>query len=334
MQQLRISGFESAAIFRPKRPSWLRARLRTLANRLGAAAITVCTAGHAWRIAPYRLRYPEIDMPLRGLAPSFAGMRIAQVSDLHAGRSTPLSFIASAVEELNRMAPDIVVLTGDFVSHSRRHVVELCEVLARLRSRAFAVLGNHDYSETLETWASDEVARALEAGLSAAGITVLRNSAVAIQHDDGRLWLVGLDDIWTDTFDPAAAFSAVSVDEPVIALAHNPDSLYALAPFGPQWILAGHTHGGQIRLPLLGAMVLPLENKHLVAGHFRLGQTRMYVTTGLGARIMVRFRCPPEVPVFTLRREDEHAAASRGVLASQSDRGPLQSGHETPGHIG
>lgn len=331
VHQLSIAAPQAGAVHRPRRPSWLRARLRTLANRLGAAALAVCTGGYAARAAPYRIRYPEIDMPLRGLPPSFAGMRIVQMSDLHAGRAAPLSYLESVVAHVNRLSPDLVVLTGDYVSHTRRHIRDVCRVLAQLRPPALAVLGNHDYSETLETWASDEVARELETGLSAAGITVLRNRAVAVEHDDGRLWFVGLDDIWTDTFDPAAAFGGVGAGEPAIALSHNPDSLYALAPYGPQWVLAGHTHGGQIRLPVVGAMVLPVENKHLVHGHFRLGRTRMYVTSGVGARIMVRFRCPPEAPVFILRCE-RGGAAPEGQHAqlARPPGGRMESGHEVP----
>jgi uncharacterized protein len=91
--------------------------------------------------------------------------------------------------------------------------------------------------------------------------------------------------------------------EPVIALSHNPDTIYALARHRPQWVLAGHTHAGQINVPVMGALVLPVRNKQFVYGHFRVNETRMYVTSGIGFKIKARFRCPPEVPIFTLRRE-------------------------------
>ena len=278
--------------------------LRGGVNFIGAMGIAGVTLGHARFSAPFQVRYPELELPLRSVPAAFEGFRIVQLSDLHAVRSTPLGYIRSIVDHVNGLKCDIACVTGDLISSRVEHVRPTCEVLARLRMPVYVTFGNHDYSYSGDPWVSGEVADALEEELrKAPNVTVLRNRAIPIERGGGRIWLVGLEDFWSMKFKPAEAFAGVNGDGPVIALSHNPDTIYALARYRPQWILAGHTHAGQINVPVAGALVLPMRHKQFVHGEFRVGETRMYVTSGIGFKIKARFRCPPEVPVFTVRGE-------------------------------
>lgn len=296
------TSLETIALEQP-RPSWLKSRLRTVLNHVGAAGMTLATGGYARWVAPYQIEYTQRAMPLRNLPASFAGFRIVQLSDLHTSLCTPARFLRQVIARTNEMRPDLVVVTGDLVSHRMKDVPLACELLGELRGPTVVTFGNHDYAPSWNAASSTVIADALQADLEARGLTVLRNRAWPIEHADGRLWLVGLEDLWSGRFAPAVAFRDVVSDEPIIALSHNPDTAFALERFGAQWILAGHTHGGQIRIPVAGAVVLPVRHKKFDKGEFRIGQSRMYVTRGMGFRLPVRFRCPPEVTTFTLERE-------------------------------
>ena len=285
----------------PGRRSWIKSRLRMAVNRLGAAGVMMLTGGHAWRTLPFQVEWTNIDMPLRGLPPSFDGFRIAQVTDLHTGRSTPTRFLAQIIQRVNESKPDLVVVTGDLVTHSRRWVPVAAELLSRLRAPVVVTFGNHDYAPSPDTWSSTEVADLLEAHLTRRGMTVLRNRAMPIEHADGRIWLVGMEDLWSRRFHAKAAFDGIDRAEPIIALTHNPDTVFPLVRRGAQWVLAGHTHGGQIRVPVAGALILPLRHKEFDQGLFDVRGGRLYVCRGVGFRLQVRFRCPPEVATFTLR---------------------------------
>lgn len=280
--------------------------LRGGVNFIGAMGIAAATLGHARFKAPFEVTYPEIPLPLANLPGPFEGFRIAQLSDLHAVRATPLGYIRRVVERVNELRCDIACITGDLVSSRVKDIRPVCDVLARLRMPGYVTFGNHDYSHTGDPWVSGEVADALEVELrKLPNVTVLRNQAVPVERGGSRIWLVGLEDFWSLKFDADRAFQAVNGNgEAVIALSHNPDTIYALARHRPQWVLAGHTHAGQINVPVMGALVLPMRHKQFVYGHFRVQDTRMYVTSGIGFKIKARFRCPPEVPIFTLRRED------------------------------
>jgi predicted MPP superfamily phosphohydrolase len=209
-------------------------------------------------------------------------------------------FLRQIVEQINEMKPDLVAVTGDLVTHVVPRIRQACEILAALRGRVVVTLGNHDYTRNFHVWSGTEIAEELEAELKRLSIPVLRNAAMSIDHADGRLWIVGLEDLWAGRFSPQKAFVGVNRDEPIIALSHNPDTVFALEQHGAQWVLAGHTHGGQIRVPLAGAISLPEQHKRLVAGLFEEGRAKMYVSNGVGFRVRVRFRCRPEVPCFRL----------------------------------
>jgi predicted MPP superfamily phosphohydrolase len=181
-------------------------------------------------------------------------------------------------------------------------VAAACDILAELRKPTVVTFGNHDYAEHREPWEGSEIADALQARLESHGITVLRNRAIPIERDGARIWIVGLEDFWSAKFSPHEAFAPTKPDEPIIALSHNPDSIFALEHFGAQWVLAGHTHGGQIRIPVAGPIILPVRHKQFDQGLFHVGNSFLYVCRGVGFRLQVRFRCRPEVASFVLQR--------------------------------
>jgi predicted MPP superfamily phosphohydrolase len=264
--------------------------------------MTVATLGHARLISPFKTQYLEIPMPLRNLSPSFENFRILQLTDFHTGGYMPISHLKKVIAYVNTLPYDLAVITGDLVSHSLKYVNEAADLIAQLRKPIAVTFGNHDYSETIEPWSSHEVADALTTALEKHNIDVLRNRALTIEHHDGKLQIVGLDDFWSGTFNPEKAFANIDKNHPIIALSHNPDSVFTLRRFGAQWVIAGHTHGGQIRIPILGSLVLPIHFKQFDKGLFDVRGTKMYVSRGVGCRVPVRFRCPPEVTTFILKR--------------------------------
>jgi predicted MPP superfamily phosphohydrolase len=148
------------------------------------------------------------------------------------------------------------------------------------------------------------------------GITLLRNGQHIVTRPDGaggtaRLPIVGLDEMWTALADPHVAFAGLNTQDPVICLQHNPDGVEFLKPFPWQWMLCGHSHGGQALFPGLGALYVPMEHRHYLQGFFpfeplpgsppNLGQRTMFVSRGLGYSTPIRLRCRPEATLFTLQ---------------------------------
>jgi uncharacterized protein len=296
-----VTSEEDSYQFTPEQRSWFRMHLRPVANFLGGAFMTVATLGYARLVAPFKTEYLEVPMPLANLPASFEGFRILHLSDFHTG-DVPVSYLRKVIEQANQGSYDLAVVTGDFVSHSLRYVREAAELVGLLRRPVAVTFGNHDYSTTIETWSSSEVADALTKALEQRQVQVLRNRTLTISHDDGKIHIVGLEDFWSGMFSPEKAFAGIDQNEPIIALSHNADSVFTLRRFGADWVLAGHTHGGQIRIPVLGPMVLPVHFKRFDQGLFDVRGTKLYVSRGVGCRVPVRFRCPPEVTTFVLRK--------------------------------
>ena len=288
--------------FTPEQRSWLRMHVRPVANFLGGAFMTLATLGYARFVAPFKTEYLEVEMPLPNLPASFENFRILHLTDFHTG-DVPVSYLKGVIDRVNQMPYDLAVITGDFVSHSLKYVEAAVDLVAQLRRPIAVTFGNHDYSTSIETWSSSEVADALTAALQNRGVEVLRNRSLMLKHDDGQIHIVGLEDFWSGQFSPEKAFAGIHQNDPIIARSHNADSVFTLRRFGADWVLAGHTHGGQIRIPILGPMVLPVHFKQFDKGLFDVRGTRLYVSRGVGCRVPVRFRCPPEVTTFVLTRD-------------------------------
>jgi predicted MPP superfamily phosphohydrolase len=282
---------------------------------LGGAAGLALYSGE---IARHWIEVTRRDFFLRDLPDAFDGMRIAQISDIHLDAFTEPFFLRHAIDRINRIKPDAVVLTGDFVTATLNtkfgrklgalrfalgSAWQCANILSTLECKAYAVLGNHDFGSSPE-----EVTAALQDN----GITVLRNACVPLERDGGRIWLAGVDDPVDGHPDPELAIPASirnAPHEPVVLLCHAPDYADRLLrhPAGQavDLMLSGHTHGGQVRFPFVPAMYLPPLGRKYVEGSFQLGRLQLYVNRGIGAiGVPFRLNCPPEITVITLRRAD------------------------------
>jgi predicted MPP superfamily phosphohydrolase len=273
---------------------------------LGIQGIPPGSAGQARWIEPYWVEMAEVELELPGLPQSFVGKRIVQISDVHVSRSIRRRYLKGCIREINHLEPDMVVLTGDYVTYDVRgqYKKKAVDLLGRIESKngVFACLGNHDYGIIRGVRpVRPKQLDYLISGMEGEGITVLRNEAAALEIDGGRLWMVGLGDLWGRDFQPEKAFAEVPEDEPTIALAHNPDCFEYLRDYGADAVMCGHTHGGQMNIPLWGPAILPIKNKQYHSGLFEVGEQKLYVNRGLARLGRLTYNCMPEITVFTLR---------------------------------
>jgi len=275
---------------------------RQALKTLGAAALGAVGLGlYAWRIEPHWLEFTYPELPISGLPAELHGRTLAQISDIHVGKRVDDEYIVQSLRRVQKLAPDFVVHTGDWISYSHAQDLEkLRRDLAEMphgRLGTIGILGNHDYGLR---WRMLDVADKVTAIASAAGVSMLRNQALAV----AGLQFIGLDDYWSPRFDPVNVLSQNGTAVSTIVLCHNPD--VADLPIWGQfqgWILAGHTHGGQCKPPFLPPPLLPVRNKRYTAGAFEIsGNRRMYISRGVGHLLRVRFNVRPEIPIFRLGR--------------------------------
>jgi hypothetical protein len=287
-------------------PSWLAAAasagllglfgLQRYGWRLGAGfgALGLLGFGHMALGEPTRPILERIELRPHGLPRALDGLRIGHISDTHLGYRYAPENLIWALEELRRERPDLIALTGDFVNFA--HAIPTVGALLRGVSAplgVYAVPGNHDHDEGLGD---------LEAALALAGVPLLLNENRRLQWNGGELWLIGIDDIWHDLHDLEAALAGVPEDAFTLLLAHAPDVADEAAQRRIGVQLSGHTHGGHLRLPLLGPFSLPRYGRRYVIGEYLVGTTTVYVSRGL-AGAPLRLLCPPEATIITLRSD-------------------------------
>jgi len=298
---------EPTLVAEPAKAASLGSTVFTRRNFLRLAAGSAAgLAFYSGEIARHEIEIVTRTITLSRLPDAFAGLRIVQISDFHFEEFTEAFFLETVVRKVNALAPDLVVLTGDFVSRGPlpRHIAAkmsyhcaglLSQLTCPLR---YSILGNHDCMVN---------SRAVTDALVTHGIPVLANRCVPLERDGQRIWLAGIEDVLEQRPDLAAALPAHRNPdrEPVILLAHEPD--FADLAVGRQvaLVLSGHTHGGQIRIPLLPPIHLPEMGTRYVEGFFRLSDhTQLYVNRGIGTvGLPFRLRCPPEITVITLAQE-------------------------------
>lgn len=259
--------------------------------------------GYAGLVEPHWEKIVRRELPVLALPDELRGLRLVQISDLHIGPTVSSEYLMTALRRAASLGPDIVTMTGDFITHREDNgepqYAELARVLSefpRGRLATIAVLGNHDYGPG---WTTAAVAARVQREAERAGIHVLRNEAVNVRGLD----VLGVDDLWSHRANSLAAFRQ-RTQNAAIALCHNPDAIDRAdwrAYRG--WILAGHTHGGQCKPPFLPPPLLPVENRRYTAGEIDAGGgRRLYINRGLGYLMKVRFNMRPEVTSFTLTR--------------------------------
>ncbi len=252
-------------------------------------------AGRVTGLIPRRVVLEKRPIRLPRLPAVLDGFRIALFSDLHLYPFTPVEVIQDAVALANSFRPDLVILAGDFVWREVEAAFDLVPVLSRLNPAigTFAVLGNHDYRKGPQI-----VARALRQ----AGIQVLINEGLPLGRGSDSIYLAGIDSASAGTPLPAEAFGNRRGNPTTIVVVHEPDYIVALAPDYPFDLqLSGHSHGGQVRLPVLGPLILPPMGEIYSMGLYEVGNSQLYTTRGVGTiHVNLRLNCTPEVTAITL----------------------------------
>lgn len=232
------------------------------------------------------------------LAPAFEGLKVAFLTDFHSSALTAPGFFERVVRETNRLKPDVILLGGDYVTEEPVWLEGLLPALAQLHAPlgVYGVLGNHDYY-----FEPNAIRRALHQ----IGVVDITNAGRWLTRAGSRLRIAGVGDLWEDEQNLDAALDGAHQDEVAIVLSHNPD--YAMEMNDPRvrLLLAGHTHGGQICLPRVGALITNSRyGKQLASGLVDFESFQLYVSRGLGTVVVpLRYQCPPEIVLLTLQRK-------------------------------
>jgi uncharacterized protein len=247
---------------------------------------------YATLVEPRRPVLERLDLRFSQLPAALAGLRIGVIGDLHLGHPFAEQNTRWAVAQMVREQPELIVITGDFVSYDHA-IPQLADLLRPLKAPLgmFAVPGNHDYWEGVDT---------VRAAVEPLGVRFLINSGQLIERGGGAFYMAGIDDEWEGEADLGRAIAGRAGLFSIL-LAHAPDIADEAARQGVDLQISGHTHGGHLRLPLLGAFALPFYGTRYSIGHERIGRTQLYVSRGLGG-FPLRFNCPPEATILTLTR--------------------------------
>jgi len=260
--------------------------LRELAGNISKVAKTAIDEANT-------LTVEEVTITLDRFPLKLDGLRVVHLSDTHHSPFTDLEHISRAVDISNKLEPDIVFLTGDYVSHNADYIAPVAEVLGSLRSQfgTFACLGNHDH------WTDADLVTHL---LRGEGINVLINEGLRFEARQASFWLAGVDDYMAGKTDVPAALKGSYPDEPKILLAHNPLIFRQSVRAKIDLTLSGHTHGGQIKMRDPEKRILP--RRKLSSGLHRRNESQIYITRGIGTVVVpARYQCPPEISLLELR---------------------------------
>jgi hypothetical protein len=241
------------------------------------------------------------NVPLRQPGPT---IKVLHLSDLHASRVISLAYLRRALGLGLEMNPDLICLTGDFITWKYKHYGKYANVLRALSDHAptFACLGNHDGG----AWADRKMkigtsnSQAVRDLLCSANIRLLHNEHTVEAINGRELNLVGVGDLWNRECDPNTAFSKLDDSRPTVLLSHNPDSKDLMRGHPWDLMLCGHTHGGQVFLPGLGAPLAPVKDKRFVRGLHQLGDRWLHISKGVGNLHGVRLNCRPEVSLLNV----------------------------------
>lgn len=256
-------------------------------------------AGYASMFETFNYELTETDVLIRGLPAAFEGFRVALLTDVHHSRIVPVEEVRRVVALANGAGPDMIALTGDYTTSRRRYIEPCAEALGGLRapSGVWAVLGNHDHYTDAEL-----TTRALEGR----GINVLSNANTLLRRGPDALQLAGLDDWGWGKADWGRALGGVDLSRPTLLLSHEPAVLDMPESRGLSLILSGHTHGGQISLPFVGAPARHLEQFRYLRGLYEKDGTQLYVSRGTGMiGLPLRFGARPEIAIIRLRMAED-----------------------------
>lgn len=281
----------------PARTRWTRRAF------LAAAFAAPAGAAYAHLVEPRWLETRRIDVRPRG-ARLAAPLRILHLADLHANDRASLRIIADAIDQGLAERPDLIVVTGDFITARFDAWAEYRALLARLPAAApaFACLGNHDGGNWAAAHGGYAHADRVAECVTAAGLRLLDNASVTWTAPGGAVLLTGIGDLWSGGFRAAKAFAGAADGDPALRLllAHNPDAKDELADRPWHLMLSGHTHGGQVVVPLVGAPFAPVVDYRYIEGLHEWEGRHLFITRGVGSLHGIRFNCRPEVSVLTV----------------------------------
>jgi len=266
----------------------------------GVSVAAAGTLGYAHFFEAEWLQKSFLTVPVsNGTKPP---VKLLHLSDLHASPVVSLGYIREAVEVGLKWKPDLICVTGDFITRRFEELPGYAAVLRLLSKTAptFASLGNHDGGK----WAGEDGGYASVAWitqlLEKSDVRLLHNQSTATRVAGRDFNLVGLGDLWAEDFDAQRGFAQRPSGETIL-LSHNPDTKEHLSAFNWQLMLSGHTHGGQLRVPWMGATPFaPVRDKRFVAGLHRWNERWIHITKGIGSVFGMRINCPPEVSFLTL----------------------------------
>ncbi len=276
-----------------------RRRFLGLTATVGAAAVI----GDSVLLEPNRPELVRLTLAFPRWPDALDNFKIAVLSDFHYDPVFSVHPLRAAIPIVNALQPDLIALTGDFVSmplfggsrHRAAYAAEPCaRLLRQMKARLglWAVMGNHDASTDPNLITSI---------LRSTGIEVLSNQSTAIELADARFWLSGVDDVLEEDSDLDSALANVPKDEPTILLAHEPDYADYVARHPVDLQISGHSHGGQVRLPFLPPFYEPPLARKYIAGLYKVGPLTLYTNRGLGTiGVPIRFNCPPEITLISV----------------------------------
>lgn len=276
---------------RVRKSFWSRCfrRLTVLFGLVAALSIYVCAIEPNW----YDIHSVRLELPR--LASEFDGYRIVQLSDIHADRWMTQKRLTRIVDRVNQQHPDLVALTGDFVTRSPEKFASILSAFKSLqpKDQTVAVLGNHDVVTNPEP---------IQQALELSGVKVLVNQSITLQRQTGQLHIAGVGDVWFKFAHLDPILTELPNGGAAILLAHEPDFADISAATGRFDLqLSGHSHGGQVHIPFIKRLVPHLANKY-PAGQYQVGSMIQYTNRGVGmAPLHLRFNCRPEITVFTLK---------------------------------
>ncbi|CAM4473487.1 metallophosphoesterase [Paenibacillus typhae] len=255
------------------------------------------TGGYVWQGEPNWLEVTELELPLGKLPSAFSGTRLVHFSDVHLGFNKDADDVKRLVKHIKEARPDMICFTGDIVDSEAEDLTDSVALLAELTAPLgkYAIFGNHDYKNT----------ELLTRLLQAAGFVVLRNQAYVVSLGGARIAVAGLEDMLKGIPDPAAALKDVPEDMFTVLLMHEPDYADTAEGYPFHLQLSGHSHGGQIRMPFIGAPYTPYGSLKYISGLYYTAAKAMpvYVNRGFGETYMpFRLLCRPELTVLTLRQ--------------------------------
>jgi predicted MPP superfamily phosphohydrolase len=266
---------------------------------IGSTLLTLSGVGYGALVEPGLFSVETVSLRLEKLPESFSGLRVAQISDIHMGGWMDLDRFQQVANLTLAEKPDILLISGDFllgdisIDYIDQAIDDLISVLAPLAKSvpSFAVLGNHDY------WANADAVRKM---LSLSGVTNLTNAVFTLRRGADKLHLCGVDDVWEGKVRLETVVTQMEDDSAAILMAHEPDYADISAATGKFDLqISGHTHGGQVALPLFGPPVLPYLGQKYPSGLYKVGNMFQYTNRGVGmSRLAIRFNCPPEITLF------------------------------------